>query len=190
MNISRFDYRVPALVGLCISVSGCAPALALPLAAIAAALALGPTESVAVPRASKEFNCPSEKITVVERHDISPALYDVGGCGRRARYHCWGLDGYYAAEWSQASVSAQCTREPDPERWDPDPIMFASLPPHPGSKVNPGLDGNVRRICGDGHASGDCLYRDHDQWRWRIDTCASNYSSTSGITTTGPSRCL
>ncbi len=113
----------------------------------------------------------------------------MGACGRRARYHCWGLDAYYPAEEFQASVSAQCTREPDPERWDPDPIMFASLPPRPGSKDDPDLDGNVRRICGDGHAYRDCLYRDNGQWRWRIGTCALTYSSMPGLTTTGTS-CL
>jgi hypothetical protein len=189
MDISRFNYRVPAFVGLCMSVCGCVPAVvaAVPLAAFAAipAAALSPTEPVAVPRASRELNCPSQRITVVERDDISPGLYDVGACGRRARYHCFGLDAYYPAEPFQASVSPQCTREPDPERWDPDPTMFASLPPRPGSKDNP--DGNVRRICGDGHAYRDCLYRDHGQWRWWIGTCAPTYSAMPGLTTTGTS---
>lgn len=190
MDISSFDYRVPALVGLCMGVSGCAPAvLALPLATIPAALALGPTEPVPVPRASREFNCPGETITVVERDDISPGLYDVGACGRRARYHCWDPDAYYAADQFQASASPQCTREPDPERWDPDPTMFASLPPRPGSKDDPGRDGNVRRICGDGDAHHDCLYRDHGQWRWWIGICTPTYSAMPGLTTTGTS-CL
>jgi hypothetical protein len=174
------------LAGLCLGAVGC---FATP-------------PEVAVQRASKEFACPSEKITVVQRADITESLYDVNVCGQRARYACintGGRDGYpgsvgiavgiggVAAAVALAAVPyddgapAECIREPDPARWDPDPILIASLPGPPGSATGGPQNGKVRRICGDS-GYGDCLYRDNGAWRWRPPQTPSCPGSAVGLT--------
>jgi hypothetical protein len=122
---------------------------------------LATPESVAVNRASREFACPSEKIAVVQRADISESLYDVAACGQRARYSCIYTDFVQTATYTSMS---QCVREPDPPKWDPDPTMIASLP-GPAFATSETRN-NLRRICGD-YGYGECLYRDHGAWRWR-----------------------
>jgi hypothetical protein len=159
------------LAGLCLSVAGC---FATP-------------PEVAVQRAAREFRCPSEDITVVQRADITDAVYDVSVCGQRARYACIYAGGYQGspvvvvgtgpvllalpAGAFDGREDAQCIREPDPPQWDPDPVMIASLPGPPGSAANGQPTGKVRRICGDSRYGdggyGDCLYRDNGAWRWR-----------------------
>lgn len=44
--------------------------------------------SVARTRASHEFNCPKEKVTLRWRPSLSDGTYDVAACGHRARYTC------------------------------------------------------------------------------------------------------
>ena len=93
------------------------PMLALLLTGVAGCL-LGmidpgphwPSES-AFTRAAKEFSCPYDQIAVLERKEISADLFDVEACGQRARYHC---------------QPTTCIREPDPARWDPDPVLCRS----------------------------------------------------------------
>jgi hypothetical protein len=139
------DCRRVVMLAVCLAAGGC----------------LVTPESVAVHRASREFGCPSEKVAVVQRADISESLYDVAACGQRARYSCIYTDLVQPDTYMSMS---QCVREPDPPKWDPDPTMIASLP-GPAFATSEARN-NLRRICGD-YEYGDCLYRDHGSWRWR-----------------------
>jgi hypothetical protein len=84
--------RVPVLVIAAVGIAGCMP-----------------VGYSAVGRVEREFSCPSYKIGMLKRDDISPGLVDVDACGQRARYMC-------VRRW-------ECVREPDPVRWDPDPAL-------------------------------------------------------------------
>jgi hypothetical protein len=139
------DCRRFVLLAACLGAGGC----------------LVTPESVAIHRASREFSCPSEKVAVIQRGDISESLYDISACGQRARYSCIYTDLVQPDTYMSMS---QCVREPDPVRWDPDPSVIASLP-GPAFATSE-TRGNIRRICGD-YEFGDCLYRDHGSWRWR-----------------------
>ena len=126
--------------GLCLGVASCA---------------LAP-EDLAVRRASKELNCPSSEISVVERDDISRSLYDIGACGQRARYDCFYMH----------RANTQCVREPDPPRWDPDPTRIA--PPTTPSGIGDTVSArdHFLRVCGYDDQD-DCLYKDEGTWRRR-----------------------
>jgi len=120
------------------------------------------TTDVVVQRASREFGCPAANVVAVERSDIADQLYDVAACGQRARYTC-----IYGE-----NVPIQCIREPNPPRWDPDPVVIASLPGPPGAA--PSVP-EVRQICGEETVTA-CLYKDgKGAWQWRppinIPTC-------------------
>jgi len=128
----------------------------------------------AVERASKEFECPKEKIGVIERSDISNYLYDLDACGHRVRYSCLSVpdDNLLLTENSPN----QCVREMDPKKWDPDPATLASLP-RPSSPVQfvRSTAGESRRICGVCNTqtgvdcrADDCIYRENGAWR-RLD---------------------
>jgi hypothetical protein len=120
------------------------------------------TESALVHRASVELACPSEQISIVQRADIADTLYDVGACGQRARYSCFWIG-------SDGTTAVPCVREPDPRRWDPDPLQLASLP-RSRLRAGSGLAGReLLRVCASVDDSG-CIYRDTaagGSWRWR-----------------------
>ncbi len=112
-------------------------------------------QSEAVTRASREFACPPEQIATVQRTDIANNVYDLNACGTLVRYSCiWG-----------ENTPPQCTREPDPLRWDLDPALVVTLP-RPS-----GVAASVRSapVC-DRYALGSCtpcLERDAESWHWR-----------------------
>ncbi|HLK92425.1 MAG TPA: hypothetical protein VKZ18_21195 [Polyangia bacterium] len=135
---ARVDPRVVCgLAGLAVALGGCA------------------AEAV-FQRASNEFACPRQRIEVVDRGDIAEGLYDVDACGARARYMC--IDN------ESTAVPVQCVREPDPARWDPDPVQVASLPRPSGMPD----DGRVARLCprDDRRQADDCLRMEAGGWRW------------------------
>jgi hypothetical protein len=129
-------------------------------------------ESALVQRASAELVCPPEQISIVHHADIAYSVYDVGACGERARYSCLWID-------SDTVVGgAQCVREPDPRRWDPDPLLLGSLPGVSGHLAASGFGGReLLRICAPAGDDG-CFYRDAagaGPWRWRepqTSTCS------------------
>ena len=98
--------------------------------------------------------------TIIHYHWLAPGFSKLGG--QRARYAC-----IYsrAVQTARDYSGTTCIREPDPPRWDPDPLL-ASLPGPPAAAARSPKNGNYRRICGDS-GSGDCLYRDQGAWRWR-----------------------
>jgi len=109
----------------------------------------------AVNRASREFYCPPEQIAAVQRTDISSNVYDVNACGTMVRYSCISGD----------SSPVQCTREPDPARWDLDPALVVALPRPSGDAA----DARRAVVC-DRYALGTCtpcLERSGESWRWR-----------------------
>jgi hypothetical protein len=67
----------------------------------------------ALHRASRELACPEDQLTVVNRPDVDPIVYDVRGCGQIARYAC-----------THHQLDDFCTREPTP-----DPGEEARRPP-------------------------------------------------------------
>jgi hypothetical protein len=96
---------IPKLVVLTVVLgwaAGCAP-LMLPM--LPSGSSVGED---AFRRASKEFSCPTDKINLVQRDDIVSGLFDLEACGQRARYNC---------------RQNECFREPEPARWDPDPVL-------------------------------------------------------------------
>ena len=60
------------------------------------------TRTLARDRATKEFNCPEDQVTLDQRHDLSPGTYDVQACGQRVRYTCMVIH----------HGRSTCTREP------------------------------------------------------------------------------
>ena len=118
---------------------------------------------VAIRRASREYSCPDEKIGVIQRSDISPDVYDLYACGHRARYSCFDADPQEGSCVAEDCV--HCVREPDPERWDPDPKEVAKLPaPHDPVEVQRlrSTPGEARRVCRDQtdfSANRDCVLR-------------------------------
>lgn len=119
----------------------------------------------AIERASKEFNCPPEKIGVIQRTDISDYVYDLDACSQRARYACLSFAG---DDLTTLGVEpTQCVREPDPAQWDPDPGAISSLP----RSLNPiqhlrSTPGEGRRVCEptvDRYAD-DCIFRERGSW--------------------------
>ena len=114
--------------------AGSERAVCLLLLAIVSASVAGCASAIvgdaAVQRATREFACPADKIGVLDRTDISEGLVDVEACGHRARYMCvWG------------HIAWQCVREPDPARWDPDPVLCSQhdgLKPKPAGCLGPG----------------------------------------------------
>jgi hypothetical protein len=158
-TISRGVPLWPALAaaGICLGVAGCRT---LP-------------GDLAVQRASKEFVCPTEKIGVIQRSDISDHVYDLEACGQRVRYSCRSLpdDNLLLTE----NDPNQCVREKDPPKWDPDPAAIATLP-RPSSPVRlvRSSAGEARKICGacDARTGVDCpgngcIFRDNGSWRGR-----------------------
>ena len=61
------------------------------------------TRGLARDRASSEFGCPEDQVTIVQRPELSPGTYDVQACGHRARNTCMILDNV---------PRSTCTREP------------------------------------------------------------------------------
>ncbi len=105
----------------------------------------------AVNRASREFSCPPEQIAAVQRTDIASNVYDLDACGTMVRYSCI----------SGENTPVQCTREPDPMRWDLDPALVVALPGQPGVA-------RTAAVC-DRYALGTCtpcLERSGESWRW------------------------
>jgi len=112
------------------------------------------TADVVVQRASRELGCPAANVFVIERNDIADQLYDVAACGQRARYTC-----IYGE-----NVPTRCIREPNPPKWDPDPMVIASLPGPSGAAA---AVPEARPICGEETVAA-CLYKDgKGAWRWR-----------------------
>ena len=129
------------------------------VALVGGAMLGGCAADAVISRASNEFTCPRERVQVVDRQDIAEGLYDVGACGHRARYMCIENDPTYGP--------GQCVHEPDPPRWDPDPVTVASLPRPDGMG-----DGRVARLCARGGRTepADCLKRNDGVWRWNHPT--------------------
>jgi hypothetical protein len=118
-----------------------------------------------VERVSNEFSCPPERVNVIERRDIAPALYDVEACGRRGRYMC-----IVAKSSSPSAIEVRkrvvsCVHEPDPPGWDPDPAIVANFP-WDESRSPP--DAHAASVCSDSSSCG-CLARHGSGWSWR--TC-------------------
>jgi hypothetical protein len=105
-------------------------------------------------RASNEFACPSQRIEVIRRTDLTSGTYDLDACGSRARYTC-------IAQGDDYPPDVQCLREPDPSKWDPDPALLGTLPSAPGTSG----DGLVASICYQGEQA-DCLRKEGGVWRW------------------------
>lgn len=151
----------------------------LGLAVVAAWFCLGAagcrtlTGDLAVQRASKEYVCPTEKVGVIQRSDISDHVYDLEACGQRVRYSCRSLpdDNLLLTE----NDPNQCVREKDPPKWDPDPAAIASLPrPSSPDRLVRSTAGEARRICGvcDARTGANCpadgcIFRDNGSWRPR-----------------------
>ena len=126
---------------------------ALLAAVLGAAVHGGCGGSILVTRVSNEFDCPPQRISIVDREDIAANLYDVNACGSRARYMCFVTDDV-----------AGCTREPDPPRWNPNPALLESLP-------GPfRADNGVRsaRVCPRSRSvePNDCLQFKDGAWSW------------------------
>jgi hypothetical protein len=121
---------------------------------LAATGCFGAFQLEAVSRASREFSCPAERIAAVERADIANNVYDVNACGKLVRYSCI----------SSQHVPAQCTREPDPSKWDLDPALLVNVPKPLGMRS----DVHVTEVCShDAHDRCDpCLERAGTDWRW------------------------
>ncbi len=124
------------------------------------------TVSVAA-QAAGEFECPSNRVNVIARGDISHGTYDVEACGKRARYVCLKAGGVH------------CLHQPDPARWDPDPALVASFP-----KVDTGIgtpDYHLARVCRDpSEWNCNCLSRAGSNWRW--NSCRSDmHSEATGL---------
>ena len=85
---------------------------------VCATLAVGcvSVQQTSVERASRELSCPQSQLTTVNRTDIDQHVFDVSGCGRKARYMC--VHPYQTETF--------CTREPTP-----DPAEEAARPKSP-----------------------------------------------------------
>ncbi len=109
-----------------------------------------PSEAV-MNRATRELGCPRESLNVIQRSDIADNVFDIEGCGSRARYSC--------VDNAESFGSTFCVREPDPRVWDaPDPALARSFTQYFGS--------SFRRTCRDEDDQA-CLFRDHGTWSWR-----------------------
>ena len=174
MNLSRFDRCFLAVGALGLSATGC---FALNATCLATNSCIPErASSVPIRRASKEFECPSEKIVAIERDDISGTIYDVSACGARARYTC-----VYGSTHHPATT---CIREPDPPRWDPDPIVIAAVSRPTETGFQPVRSGYAGPICGN-PTSDDCFYRDQGTWQWRHlprHPCGGGFSGVEMMT--------
>ncbi len=110
-----------------------------------------PSEAV-TNRATRELGCPQELLNVIQRCDIADNVFDIEGCGSRARYSCVNNADSYGSTF--------CAREPDPRAWDPDPALARSFARYYGGSP-------FRRTCRDEDDDQGCLFRDHDRWSWR-----------------------
>ena len=153
------DYRVATVVSVARARIG---QLVVFVLAGSTALCGGCAVDAVVERASNEFTCPRERITVIEREDIATGLYDLDACGSRARYMCVKTDDPVVVE--------QCVHEPDPSRWDPDPALVASIPRPLGMSG----DRRIARICPRNEPlEDDCLKLESGTWRWHRRASAS-----------------
>lgn len=127
---------------------------------LAAIGCFGAFQPEAVRRASREFSCPSDRVAAVQRDDIANNVYDVNVCGKLVRYSCISIRDF----------GQQCTREPDPPKWDLDPAVLASVP----KPLSMRSDVRVTEVCS--HDALDrcdpCLERAGAGWRWHQCTGA------------------
>jgi hypothetical protein len=146
----------------------------------------------AVERASKEFDCPTAKIGVIQRTDISGGVYDLEACGQRVRYSCrWLPDDNLLLTENDPN---QCVRERDPPKWDPDPATMASLP-RPSTPVQfvRSTVGEARKICGVCGTraevdclANDCIFRQNGSWRRQETNDGVGNGGTGGLDHTAP----